>query len=515
MTGNYQLMHSQFHSYDQRAAHHYPIKQEMSGMPPQAHQHELLGHPQVGSYPATNHMSHHHQAPQPSQLPPHISMPSSQSEYVALQPRFMTPQSYPTSHLESPPSHNPPASIVHSQTAGNDAPYSIHPISNSPTPIAPPHAPVSSNLRYEIVLEAQTAAAQRIDESSLTYLNKAQHYAISLNDHDKYDGDITSTIKIMFHDENHRRMAGTYWSFWLGQQPVPKSAKAIVLDKAASTGIKNVDAKTFDRVTFEWNGRKGAKIYVKFNCLSTDFSRIKGVKGIPMRINMASKDPSYPDRAEKCFCKVKLFRDKGAERKNKDDQRHLEKVWDKMKGKTTDTSPLLMMFAPVSNVTHFTECPAAGEIGDNEEEFNMPLSDDIDPQAEVDQLVQSGKIQSRKFDALAGDFPDLVDVDPTYVPHLRKRKRVLCLYMKLANESVYRALYLEKLEISDLLVKLAEKLQVPTNSIGTLTRVNKKGNVVELDDTTIANLEDEQDILVECEVPQDPSSGMLNVTLRF
>lgn len=112
----------------------------------------------------------------------------------------------------------------------------------------------------------------------------------------------------------------------------------LLSDASQSTGIHNVQFPSFDRITFEWNGSQGAKIFVRFNCLSTDFSRIKGVKGIPLRAYMESKvscpatldyqfagtiQPKSDDTGKKqgsdgdsyeytenCFCKIKLFRDK-------------------------------------------------------------------------------------------------------------------------------------------------------------------------------------------------------------
>ena len=110
-------------------------------------------------------------------------------------------------------------------------------------------------------------------------------------------------------------------------------------------GIHNIKFSSFDRITFDWNGRYGAKIFVRFNCLSTDFSRIKGVKGIPLRAQMETKTPmttsstasqqlltnnnTFPSSSssadsnsnsnsnsnnneyvEQCYCKIKLFRDK-------------------------------------------------------------------------------------------------------------------------------------------------------------------------------------------------------------
>ncbi|KAI7831858.1 CP2 transcription factor [Kickxella alabastrina] len=205
-------------------------------------------------------------------------------------------------------------------------------------------------MRFDYILEAPTAAAQKADEPTLTYLNKGQLYGISMMDKMHSDTFYSTTLRISFHEDSHRKGAATYWNFWLNQQENPRVARAIELDKAGSIGVVSAETKQFDRVTFQWQGRRGAKIMVRFNCLSTDFSRIKGVKGIPLRIHL---DTHYATPApmgattfsptsansslasgkiiERCYARIKLFRDKGAERKNKDDQRHLDKLWEKQK----------------------------------------------------------------------------------------------------------------------------------------------------------------------------------------
>lgn len=45
-----------------------------------------------------------------------------------------------------------------------------------------------------------------------------QFYNINVKDTESIDVDITSTIKITFHDESHRKVASNYWKFWMSQQ---------------------------------------------------------------------------------------------------------------------------------------------------------------------------------------------------------------------------------------------------------------------------------------------------------
>lgn len=114
-----------------------------------------------------------------------------------------------------------------------------------------------------------------------------------------------------------------FFFFFLYVRPhVSSTFFLILLEKASSIGMMEIQSKTFDRISFKWNGKSGAKLMVRFNCLSTDFSRIKGVKGIPLRVHMdtflnghgsstttANQDDPQPPM-ERSFAKIKLFRDK-------------------------------------------------------------------------------------------------------------------------------------------------------------------------------------------------------------
>jgi hypothetical protein len=84
-------------------------------------------------------------------------------------------------------------------------------------------------------------------------------------------------------------------------------------------------------------GSSDCNIPVRFNFLSTDFSHSKGVKGIPVRLCAKTElvSPGQMSGAarevELSYCKVKLFRDHGAERKMSNDVAHVKKTIDKLK----------------------------------------------------------------------------------------------------------------------------------------------------------------------------------------
>ncbi len=68
-----------------------------------------------------------------------------------------------------------------------------------------------------------------------------------------------------------------------------------------------------------------ATLMVAIRCLSTDFSSQKGVKGIPLHIQIdtykrGSGSGAVVDRA---FLQIKTFCDKGAERKAREEEKRL------------------------------------------------------------------------------------------------------------------------------------------------------------------------------------------------
>jgi len=111
---------------------------------------------------------------------------------------------------------------------------------------------------------------------------KGQYYAINLVDTQKKDTTINTAVRVRFHDQQQLLEKTENWRTWLSQQP-SRAARPIEIDKIASVGIRSVDASEFDTVRFQWSGQRGAKALVRLNCLSTEFSRSKGVKGIHLR----------------------------------------------------------------------------------------------------------------------------------------------------------------------------------------------------------------------------------------
>jgi hypothetical protein len=84
-------------------------------------------------------------------------------------------------------------------------------------------------------------------------------------------------------------------------------------------------------------------IPLRFNFLSTDFSRLKGVKGVPVRLctktellRLEGVKRTTEHDSEMCYCAIKLFRDHGAERKLSNDVAHIKKKIEKLNQQITD-----------------------------------------------------------------------------------------------------------------------------------------------------------------------------------
>jgi hypothetical protein len=198
------------------------------------------------------------------------------------------------------------------------------------------------------------------DEIPITYLNKGQAYSLSVVDTSAPIPIVPGTryrtfVRVSFEDDQQRQRPGVCWSLWKegrGTNEAHQRGGKLQAVEYVEAGqpVEGDDKRTrveleyssFDGFSVLWtpgmNGVPEVNVAVRFNFLSTDFSHSKGVKGIPVRLcaktNPIPSDPSHPvpdANPEICFCKVKLFRDHGAERKLSNDVAHVKKSIDKMK----------------------------------------------------------------------------------------------------------------------------------------------------------------------------------------
>lgn len=217
----------------------------------------------------------------------------------------------------------------------------------------------AEKFRFHVTLNAPTAMIKQADEIPVTYLNKGQAYSVSIVDTNPtmplpHGTRYRTFVRISFEDEQQRQRPATCWQLWKEGRGTNEAhqrggklqaVEYVEANQPADSDDKRtrveLDTASFDGFSVIWtpgvNGSAECNIAVRFNFLSTDFSHSKGVKGIPVRLcakteSLSSGSPtSTPPFSEVAFCKVKLFRDHGAERKLSNDVAHVKKTIDKLK----------------------------------------------------------------------------------------------------------------------------------------------------------------------------------------
>jgi hypothetical protein len=217
----------------------------------------------------------------------------------------------------------------------------------------------AEKFRFHVTLNAPTAMIKHADEIPVTYLNKGQAYSVSVVDTGLTQPLRPGTryrtfVRISFEDEQQRQRPAACWQLWKEGRGTNEAhqrggklqaVEYVEASQPADSDDKRtrveLDTASFDGFSVIWtpgvNGLPECNLAVRFNFLSTDFSHSKGVKGIPVRfcakteIIPSGSPPSGAEFSEVAYCKVKLFRDHGAERKLSNDVAHVKKTIDKLK----------------------------------------------------------------------------------------------------------------------------------------------------------------------------------------
>ncbi|KAI4478263.1 hypothetical protein M0802_014554 [Mischocyttarus mexicanus] len=182
----------------------------------------------------------------------------------------------------------------------------------------------NEDCRFQYVLAAATSIATKVNEETLTYLNQGQSYEVKLKklgDLSAYRGRILkSTIRICFHE---RRLQYTEREQMIAWQRARPGERLLEVDVPLSYGMVDVcqPSPSSNTVEFMWDPTKEVGVYIKVNCISTEFTPKKhgGEKGVPFRIQVETRLPNGP-RLHAASCQVKVFKLKGADRKHKQDR---------------------------------------------------------------------------------------------------------------------------------------------------------------------------------------------------
>ncbi|XP_013417111.1 grainyhead-like protein 1 homolog isoform X2 [Lingula anatina] len=358
---------------------------------------------------------------------------------------------------------------------------------------------------YRYSLEAPISTSQRIDEDRMTYMNKGQFYTITL---DNVLGDrimkchtVKSVIMLVFRDDKTIDDEMKAWEFWHSRQHSIKQ-RILDIDTKNSTGIISncVDEIAHNAVVVRWNPKEQpAKVSVAVNCLSTDFSNQKGVKGFPLHLQIDTFEDStdsYP--IHRGYCQLKVFCDKGAERKTRDEERRKDS---KARKRQED------IYHPPCERSEFY---AMADLQ------KQPLL--FSPVAECNNF--SGKVSLTAIDFIG--YSDINKSCEEMMPVDKKIKversvledQKVLLYVREEYEDVYTALLVLRPTLKSLTEAIEEKYNIPVQNIRNVFKKCKKGILVKMDDNIVRHYSHQATFIIKIMKTADDPEPCYDVILR-
>uniref|UniRef100_A0A673CN02 Grh/CP2 DB domain-containing protein n=1 Tax=Sphaeramia orbicularis TaxID=375764 RepID=A0A673CN02_9TELE len=333
-------------------------------------------------------------------------------------------------------------------------------------------------LPFQYVLCAATSPAVKLHDETLTYLNQGQSYEIRMLDNRKIGElpEITgkmvkSIIRVVFHDRRlqyteHQQLEGWRWN-----RP---GDRILDLDIPMSVGIIDPRANPtqLNTVEFLWDPSKRTSVFIQVHCISTEFTMRKhgGEKGVPFRIQIdtfkENENGEYTEHLHSASCQVKVFKPKGADRKQKTDREKMEKraPQEKEKYQPSYETTILTECSPWPEVTYVNNSPSPGF---NSTHNSFPVAEGVvRPRLTiyVCQESQQAREQQTKHengDAAANTF------------------------------FVYHAIYLEELTSAELTEKIAQLFNISPRQINQIFKQGPTGIHVLVSDEMIQNFQDE------------------------
>uniref|UniRef100_A0A3B4X9Q9 Upstream-binding protein 1 n=1 Tax=Seriola lalandi dorsalis TaxID=1841481 RepID=A0A3B4X9Q9_SERLL len=409
----------------------------------------------------------------------------------------------------------------------------------------------TKNPPFQYVLCAATSPAVKLHDETLTYLNQGQSYEVRMLDNRKAgelpelnNKMVKSIVRVVFHDRRlqyteHQQLEGWKWN-----RP---GDRLLDIDIPMSVGI--VEPKThpsqLNAAEFLWDMNKRTSVFVQVS-----FVPSVGRKGVPFRIQIdtfAQGDSGeYTEHLHSASCQIKVFKPKGADRKQKTDREKMEKRTAQEKEK----------YQPSYDTTILSECspwPDNAYVSTNQAATpsfaSTPLSTYTTsscPCPPLQQLSPTASIQdaqkwllknrfssyTRLFSHFSGSDllkltrDDLVQIcgpaDGIRLFNALKSRSVcprLTVYVcqesprespllerHSTNENgdhsissslrVYHALYLEELTAAELIRKMACVCSLPVGKINQVYRQGPTGIHILLSDQMVYNLPDESCFLI-------------------
>ncbi|KAK2891883.1 grainyhead-like protein 3 homolog [Channa argus] len=390
--------------------------------------------------------------------------------------------------------------------------------STEPLPYSDPFtesSPICSNTNsppevfrseFQFFLGAPPASHYKSTELPMVYLNKGQFYPITLQGVDS-SACLTATkvrtvVMAVFENDKSPEMQLRFWNHWHARQPTVKQRVIDIADyKEVFNGISNIEEVAFNALSFVWNPREEAKVYIGINSLSTDFSSQKGVKGLPLNLQIDTYDFSSGANQliHRAACQVKIFCDKGAERKMRDEERKRSK----RRGKNLDanTNKSLVTSSMGSDCTFFQTL---------DDHVTQPVL--FIPETHLSSLQRvAAPMDETERSSMKRLYPDREQSNsPPSKQTRREDSRRVLLYVRTGAEEVFDALMLSTPTLSGLQEAISEKYGMQKDTIGKIYKKCKRGIFVNMDDNIIEHYTNHSAFLIEM---SEVAAGQFQVTL--
>uniref|UniRef100_A0A8C4ECL9 Grainyhead like transcription factor 2 n=1 Tax=Dicentrarchus labrax TaxID=13489 RepID=A0A8C4ECL9_DICLA len=370
---------------------------------------------------------------------------------------------------------------------------------------------------FQYCLEASMSLRPRQGEGPMAYLNRGQFYALTLSKTAftpslfQPRGKVRSVIMVVFGEDKCRDEQLKNWKYWHSRQHTAKQRVLDIADyKESFSTIGNVEEIAYNAVSFTWDVSEDAKVFISVNCLSTDFSSQKGVKGMPLTIqidtysyNSCSSRPIH-----RAFAQIKVFCDKGAERKLRDEEK--KQLRKRMK---------------VQSLSGLGKNGSSGPISPVKRADNTLLKSmtDLDsqpvlfiPDVHFGNLQRAGQVRDpqevNRDGVLVKRMPCAAEED-VCPPQPKKSKveleRKVLLYVRKECDEVFDALMLHTPTLKALMEAISEKYAVPVDKMAKVYQKSKKGVLVNMDDNIVQHYSNEDTFILAIE----SSADCLRVTL--
>lgn len=355
-------------------------------------------------------------------------------------------------------------------------------------------------------LGAPAASLCKSSELPMVYLNKGQFYPITLQGVDSSScltaTKVKTVVMAVFENDKSPEMQLRFWNHWHARQPTVKQRVIDIADyKEVFSGISNIEEVAFNALSFVWNPSEEAKVYIGINSLSTDFSSQKGVKGLPLNLQIDTYDFSSGSNQliHRAACQVKIFCDKGAERKMRDEERKRSK----RRGKNTnDANGKGLVSSSMA-----TECTFFHTLDDH---ITQPVL--FIPETHLSSLQRMAvPMDENERSSMKRLYPDRdQNSSPSSKQARREDPQRVLLYVRTGTEEVFDALMLSSPTLSGLREAISEKYGMQKDTIGKIYKKCKRGIFVNMDDNIIEHYTNQSAFLIEV---SEVVSGQFQITL--